>query len=90
MRYRLCLLVARNTHVACIDGTYTYKIDVFMFVKYYVIIRAGMSKHIQVCGHSTQDQTCSVEEVNFVHALKDVQFFLNELLKYECPNFMNE
>ena len=53
-----------------------------MFVKYYIIIRAGMSKHIQVCGHATLDQTCSVHEANFVRALKDVQFFLTELLKY--------
>jgi hypothetical protein len=50
-----------------------------MFVKRYIIIRVGMSKHIQVCGHDTQEQTCSVEEVNFVHALKDVQFFSNRV-----------
>jgi hypothetical protein len=49
-----------------------------------------MSKHMQVCGHATQDQTCSVEEANFVPTLKDVQFFLTELLKYVCPDFMNE
>jgi hypothetical protein len=53
-----------------------------MLGKYYIIIRAGTSKHMQVCGHATQEQTWSVEEANFVPALKDVQFFLTELLKY--------
>jgi len=67
-------LNARITHVACIVCTYTHKIDIFVFVKYYIIIRAGMSKHKRIRTRHV-GPACSVEEEKFVPARKNVVFF---------------
>ena len=73
---------------ASLVHTYTQNINIFVFVKYYIIIRAGMSKHMQVWTCHV-GPACSVEEANFVPARKDFQFLLTELLKYVQILWMN-
>jgi hypothetical protein len=53
-----------------------------MFVKYYIIVRAGMSKHMQVCGMPRRNRHVVYRKRNLCLLLTDVQFFLTELLKY--------
>lgn len=81
MRYRLYLLNARNTR--SLHRRYIHNIDILVFVKYYIIIRAGTSKHmrVRICHVGP---ACSVGEANFVAARKDVQFFLTELCVCVC------